>query len=78
MGYNSLSQHCEGFLDVVEYQPGLGLHMPLTHPGQDVEEGLVVIVEDVDVDLDAGEEVESLEESLHLAGLTVLLLALNV
>ena len=61
----------------MEYQPGLGLHMPLTHPGQDVEEGLVVIVEDVDVDPHTGQQVESLQQSSHLTGLSILLLPLE-
>ena len=52
--------------------------MPLPHPGQDVEEGLVVVVEDVDVDPDTGEEVESLQQGSHLSGLTVLLLPLRI
>ena len=61
----------------MEYQPGLGLHVPLPHPGQDVEEGLVVVVEDVDVDPDAGQEVESLQQGPHLTWLAVLLLPLR-
>ena len=61
----------------MEYQPGLGLHMPLPHPGQDVEEGLVVIVEDVDVDPHTGQQVESLQQSSHLTGLSILLLPLE-
>ena len=62
----------------MEDDPALRLHVPVPHPGQDVVESPVVIVEDVQVDPDTGQEVESLEEGLHLAGLTVLLLALNV
>ena len=61
----------------MEYQPGLGLHVPLPHPGQDVEEGLVVIVEDVHVDPHTGQQVEGLQQSSHLPGLTVLLLPLR-
>ena len=60
----------------MEYQSGLGLYVPLPNPGQDVEEGLVVIVEDVHVDPHTGQQVESLQQSSHLSGLTVLLLPL--
>ena len=61
----------------MENQSGLGLYVPLPDPGQDVEEGLVVIVEDVHVDPHTGQQVESLQQSPHLPGLSVLLLPLR-